>query len=219
LLPDVACTIKTWREEAAKHGLELYICRFESYLTGGKEYLRSGFDAAIDFQPWGASMAKYKSEQIKHKQQAFSFRVKNFFYREVAGKFSQEKYRTFRREFKEREMSNYIIDYNDYVNFLSKEDEPNYKRYPCVMPMWDNTPRLKTKLGVFYNSSPALYRNWLSDVLKKFKPYSEEENFVFINAWNEWGEGNHLEPCQKWGHQYLQATREALEDQKNYFTF
>jgi hypothetical protein len=36
------------------------------------------------------------------------------------------------------------------------------------------------------------------------------ESLVFINAWNEWGEGNHLEPCQKWGRAYLEATRRAL---------
>ena len=46
----------------------------------------------------------------------------------------------------------------------------------------------------------------------RFKPYSAEENFVFINAWNEWAEGNHLEPDMKWGGEYLAATLRAIEE-------
>jgi hypothetical protein len=50
--------------------------------------------------------------------------------------------------------------------------------------------------------------------LEKFQPFSSEENFLFINAWNEWAEGNHLEPCEKWGHAYLKALKEALNTVK-----
>lgn len=50
--------------------------------------------------------------------------------------------------------------------------------------------------------------------MKSFRPYSKEENFVFINAWNEWAEGNHLEPDLKWGHEYLEMTKWQLRESK-----
>lgn len=45
---------------------------------------------------------------------------------------------------------------------------------------------------------------------RNFKSNSEEENFIFMNGWSEWAEGNHLEPCQKWGRKYLEAVKECL---------
>lgn len=53
------------------------------------------------------------------------------------------------------------------------------------------------------------------DTLIRFQPFSEEENLVFINAWNEWAEGNHLEPDQKWGRKYLEVTKEAIDETKD----
>ena len=52
----------------------------------------------------------------------------------------------------------------------------------------------------------------MTKVVQDFHPYSEEENFIFINAWNEWAEGAHLEPCIKFGHGYLEALKNALSE-------
>lgn len=66
--------------------------------------------------------------------------------------------------------------------------------YPGVTPMWDNTSRRKQKMFILDKSTPEKYGEWLYSVMNKFVPYSKDENFVFVNAWNEWAEGNHLEP-------------------------
>ncbi|MDR0305575.1 MAG: glycoside hydrolase family 99-like domain-containing protein [Chitinispirillales bacterium] len=86
-----------------------------------------------------------------------------------------------------------------------------FKKYPGVCPGWDNTPRRAKEAFIVHDSTPDLYEQWLKHVCEKFEPYSKEENFVFINAMNEWAEGNHLEPDLKWGLKYLEATKRVLE--------
>ena len=90
-------------------------------------------------------------------------------------------------------------------------EKPGYKLYPGITPAWDNSARRKKNAAIITNSTPEKYENWLKQVIGSFKPYSADENFIFINAWNEWAEGNHLEPCQRWGRQYLEATARALK--------
>jgi len=86
-----------------------------------------------------------------------------------------------------------------------------FKKYPGVCPCWDNSPRKTKEAFIIHDSTPELYGKWLAHVCEKFEPYSKEENFVFINAMNEWAEGNHLEPDLKWGLKYLETTKRVLD--------
>lgn len=82
---------------------------------------------------------------------------------------------------------------------------------------WDNTSRKCYNNTDIYENTPQDYKKWLIDIInwtKNNKP--QEEQFVFINAWNEWAEGAHLEPDQKYGYAYLQATKEALEETEQF---
>ena len=63
----------------------------------------------------------------------------------------------------------------------------------------------------FLGNTPKLFEKWISATLKRFKPFGKDEDFVFINAWNEWAEGNHLEPDRKWGRGFLEAVKSAVE--------
>ena len=88
-----------------------------------------------------------------------------------------------------------------------------FKLFPNLLPGWDNTSRRKNNPTLILDhSSPTLFKKWLDVLVDDFIPYAQDEDFLFINAWNEWAEGNHLEPDQKWGLQYLQAIKDSLEN-------
>lgn len=103
---------------------------------------------------------------------------------------------------------------------LYLKEQKRFKLFKSVMPSWDNTARKPNNGVVFLGSSPSLYKKWLKDVLLYTRAcLGKEEQFTFINAWNEWAEGAHLEPDRKYGYAYLQATKEALIESRNiYYT-
>jgi len=107
-----------------------------------------------------------------------------------------------------------VYDYGSVVERMLQKPRPSYTRFPCVTPGWDNTPRRTREACILKDSTPERYEIWLRGVIDRFLPSPPQEPLVFINAWNEWGEGAHLEPCRRWGRAYLTATRRALESSR-----
>jgi lipopolysaccharide biosynthesis protein len=105
---------------------------------------------------------------------------------------------------------NYIFEYSDMVDWVLQVPDPPYRWFRCVTPSWDNTARKKDHAFILKGASPEKYRRWLETVVQRSKPLATGEKIVFVNAWNEWAEGNHLEPCQRWGRAYLEATQMAV---------
>lgn len=100
-----------------------------------------------------------------------------------------------------------LVDAQDY---MSPTQWPTFK---TAFPAWDNTARRLNNALIFHNDEPTVYKRWLKNLLNYTSRYNQDrEQFVFINAWNEWAEGAHLEPDRKYGYAYLQATAEALEE-------
>src|SRR5690606_29023099 len=82
-----------------------------------------------------------------------------------------------------------------------------------VVPRWDNTARRQDNGLILVNSTPEHYEQWLRWALDySCEHHSGDERLLFINAWNEWAEGCHLEPDQQYGHAYLDATHRAMDD-------
>jgi lipopolysaccharide biosynthesis protein len=186
-LPDPKRAVEVWREEATKCGLPgLYLCNVESL---GKDQAlgpAGGFDASVEFAPdWRCLITVRRYSRVRKWLRKVGLASRAY------GEHT-------------------IMTYDEMVERMQNKPEPPYLRYPCVTPSWDNSARRRSGSIILHGASPEKYQSWFEHVLREFLPPSAQENFVFINAWNEWAEGNHLEPCLKWGRAYLEATRRAL---------
>ncbi len=188
LIPDPLTTAKTWREEARKLGIgEIFLCKVES--NGGEHGDPGlvGFDACVEFQPdWQRLNFPMRKSKLWHLAQKLGLNKKVY-------------------------IDNNIYDYTKVVEQMLQKPTPDYQRFSCVTPSWDNSSRRsKGDATILHNSSPEVYERWLEQVVNNTLSNKYDNKVIFINAWNEWAEGNHLEPCQKWGHAYLEATARVL---------
>jgi hypothetical protein len=204
LFPDIASTIRIFREECRKEGIELYFCRFErdrGTLGGPPE--KYGFDAGIEFQPLSRSRKEYvkKTRTLGVKKYFTLWKYRDYFYRKIYNKDPER---------------DHVLDYTDFVEYDITRPNVAHKVFPGASPGWDNSSRRVGRKAIIYiNNTPAAFKKWIFNKVKRFTPYSPDENFLFINAWNEWAEGNHLEPDEKWGHQFLEALRDGIKEGLN----
>ena len=106
-----------------------------------------------------------------------------------------------------------IVDYNKVAEFYLKRPlgEKN-QVHRTVYPSWDNTARRKKRALVTLNGTPENYEYWLHRAIEDTRQrHPDGQGIVFINAWNEWAEGCHLEPDQKYGNAFLEATLRARQ--------
>ena len=85
--------------------------------------------------------------------------------------------------------------------------------YPCLLHAWDNTPRSGARGVVLTGSAPERFRTYLEAAIDLLRDVPDQRRIVVLKSWNEWAEGNHLEPDLAYGHRYLDAVRAALAQQ------
>ena len=103
-----------------------------------------------------------------------------------------------------------VYSYDDYVSDIVRENQMDGKRYPCILPNWDNTPRSGKNGFVIHGSTPELFRILLRKAIESVKDFPKDRRLIFIKSWNEWAEGNHLEPDLRFGKAYLQVLKEEI---------
>jgi hypothetical protein len=107
-----------------------------------------------------------------------------------------------------------IYDYREAVMKCLEHEPSGHVLFRSVTPSWDNTARRQNDPIIVANSSPGAYQAWLESTLRLTREQNfGDERLVFAVAWNEWAEGNYLEPDTRYGHGFLEATRDALQSE------
>lgn len=101
-------------------------------------------------------------------------------------------------------------DYERTVrNYFAPEDSWE-NVYPTILPQWDRTPRVSSWDGVYVNATPEKFEQHIRLALDLIKNKEPEHRILFLKSWNEWGEGNYVEPDLQWGHGFLDAIHRAV---------
>jgi len=187
--PDIRSTIQQWRAKARSLGLPgIYLGAVRSHMHSltADETVALGFDAIISFEPHKTTLRhQLASSAVSH----FVPRVTNLL---TKGK------------------GFITYDYAALARAAMEREQPAVRDFPCVIPSWDNSARKKYGAVVIQNDDADLFETWLRDAASRVSSYPEDEQIVFINAWNEWAEGCHLEPDQRNGHRFLDAVRNVF---------
>ena len=105
----------------------------------------------------------------------------------------------------------------EYQAIANSFIERKYKAtnvFRTVFPSWDNTARTGDRAVVVLNGTPSNYQYWLDESVKRTQQdFPGMDRLIFINAWNEWAEGCHLEPDRKYGRQFLESTLRVKQGQ------
>lgn len=187
LIPNPKKTAEIWREELFKAGLgEIFLARVEMS-SESIDPKSIGFDAAVEFAPDWKNLGELKvQERVKSKLSKIGLISKAY-------------------------AENWVGDYERMSKEMLKKKDREYLWIRCVTPSFDNSARRSKNAAIFLGATPEKYEIWLKEIIRwTTQRRAGDERIVFINAWNEWGEGNHLEPDLKWGRAFLEATRSAL---------
>jgi len=104
-----------------------------------------------------------------------------------------------------------VYDWRVFVQRSRQYSTPHYKLFRGICPSWDNESRHRGRGTIFMHSSPEGYQEWLENAVADTRTRLQgDERLIFVNAWNEWAEGAHLEPDRRYGYAWLRATRAAL---------
>ena len=177
---------KKWTVEAGFPGLFLVAQLFPD---DKKDYIRSlGYNVFVTQRVAGSM--KRQSFKGQHRINDFLLKIKGYVKRKPP----------------------FCYDYSEALHELITEEEKEIDVLPSIIPQWDHTPRSGWNGSFFVNATPELFYNHVLDALEVIKNKPDNRKIIFLKSWNEWGEGNFMEPDLTFGRGFCDALNNALNN-------
>lgn len=176
--PDIGLFRDTWNDLAKKNGLEGF--EFFAFVQGEKRLIKlpkDKFDRIV-YDPLYDTLPYIEKKSIKWYLNAIKSRMR---------------------------IPILKTDYKNYVDTAISRFNKLPHFTPSIGPMWDHSPRSIGRGMILYHNSPKQWERLCKETKDLVERRDDNDTFIFIRAWNEWGEGNYLEPDSKYGKQYIEA--------------
>lgn len=181
---DIKTFISTWRDLAKKNGLnDFYFVGTDSGLRYYDLAMSNGIDAVYEADKTNIHHHLTRIQKGWHMLKRKLFKIPTVFLYKDAIKYM-------------------VMDY-------CKKDNV----FPCITPNWDHSPRSGGRAFILHHSTPDLFKKIVLRALSIVKNKPKDEQIIIVQSWNEWGEGNYLEPDREFGDKYLQALKEAIQQE------
>jgi lipopolysaccharide biosynthesis protein len=197
-----------WRERAADYGLAgLYFVAMDQ--TGvADELIKKHFDAYLTFQPHVARRS-LTQKQASPWQRGLTAARRLLPSQMPLAKEMLERYLDHRQR-------PTLVDYDTvWREIVARPFETGITTFPSAFPSWDNSARHGRRAVIYHGASPEKFEFWLRRLAGGLTQNRPQERLLFINAWNEWSEGAHLEPDERHGYRWLEAVARVLSSYKD----
>lgn len=181
-VPDMAHFIELWQKLAAEHGFQIHFVGHTDRATDLPVFKQWGFDATILVNMFGIFKQGY----------SWLERVNARLQRQYLGRGRH-------------------IDYARASRYFLPQEVTADDCYPVIIPNWDHSPRSGRAGHILVNSTPKKFERHVQQAVQMISNKPEEERIVILKSWNEWGEGNYIEPDLKFGRGYLEALKRVLD--------
>ena len=181
--------LKKWTKEAGYPDLFLVANAPDNTVDSGY-FIEKGYKAVTYIRLRDASIINCENSVIKHNISKVISRVRGFLTNRPP----------------------YLFDYAKASKKFITEVEKQENVIPVIIPQWDHSPRSGWNGIMFENSTPELFGLHVKDALNALKDKKEEYRILILKSWNEWAEGNYMEPDLENGKGYIKALKKALND-------